>query len=188
MTTNKSLPTAKDSIEVRKTLQGCWIIFTIITIMIMLQENVRFTWQASHESTLWAQIQVLRGNKVTGPRCLKMPPFKTQSSSKDFRKGNIRALVSIKRIPMYSDQNLDRRIAMKRRLRSLYPLKIQHSLNTGKDQSLWTQGRLLQCIIQMKCWEKLVFIMVILKRKSALRLDKILLGSSFSLGEKGSAF
>ena len=52
MTTNNSLSTAKDSIEVRKTLQGCWIIFTIITIMIMLQENVRFTWQASRVRTL----------------------------------------------------------------------------------------------------------------------------------------
>lgn len=107
MTTNNSLPTAKDSIEGRKTLQGCHIIFTIITIMIMLQENVRFTWQATHESTLRAQIQVLRGNKVTGPSSLKMPTFKTQSSSKDFQKGNIRTLVSIKSIPMYLDQNLD---------------------------------------------------------------------------------
>lgn len=86
MTTNNSLPTAKDSIEGRKTLQGCHIIFTIITIIIMLQENIRFTWQATHESTLRAQIQVLRGNKVTGPSSLKMPPFKTQSSTKTFRK------------------------------------------------------------------------------------------------------
>lgn len=52
MTTNNSLPTAKDSIGGSKTLQGCQIIFTIITIMIMLQENVRFTWQATHESKL----------------------------------------------------------------------------------------------------------------------------------------
>lgn len=79
-------------------------------------------------------------------------------------------------------------IAMKWRLRSLYLLKIKHSLNTAKDQSLWTRRRLIQCNIQMKCWEKLVFITIILKRKSAIRLDKILLGISFFLKEKGSAF
>lgn len=62
------------------------------------------------------------------------------------------------------------------------------TLNTGKDQSLWTQCRLIQCNLQMKCWKKLVFIMIILKRKSAIRVDKILLGSSFFLREKGSAF